>query len=225
LFSEFLPINLKKNWLNPSSMDGIYYAMKCNSMPNVVDTLRSVGCRFEVNNYSELLSAKNMDVPSNEMINSSPITSSENLRLMKNEGINYFCVDSKDQIDNLSINAPGSKIYVRLIINNNHADLDLNSRLGVEGSEIPDLLNYAESKGLISFGLTFHVGSQCTDKRSWGYGIRKAAEIFNSVSSLKMLNIGGGLPVRYQTILSHNIQEIVKHIWALIIVSATGLEA
>jgi ornithine decarboxylase len=64
-----------------------------------------------------------------------------------------------------------------------------------------DILEYAREKRLIPYGITFHVGSQCNNFRNWFIGIKTAAELWEKARErglkLKMLNIGGGIPVRY----------------------------
>jgi ornithine decarboxylase len=116
---------------------------------------------------------------------------------MYQRGVRHFAFDSRDQVDNLAANAPGSRVYLRLYTSNKGSKLDLSKRLGVHHADAPELLTYAAQSGLEPFGLTFHVGSQCSEIQNWETGIRVAARLFERFSSLDTLNLGGGFPVPY----------------------------
>ena len=96
-----------KKLLNP---DNIYYAVKCNSLPHILKTLQDGGCSFEVNNMAEVEKAVSCGAPPVSMINSSPITPAEDVAAMFAKGIRRFVYDSKEQVDNLSRNAPGAYV-------------------------------------------------------------------------------------------------------------------
>ena len=72
-----------------------------------------------------------------------------------------------------------------------------------------DLLKRAAETGLDAHGVSFHVGSQQTDVRQWDIAIGKAAMVFTALEeagiSLKLLNLGGGFPVRYARAVSASI--------------------
>src|SRR4029078_2086824 len=56
-------------------------------------------------------------------------------------------------------------------------------------------------QGLVPAGLTFHVGSQCTDPQAWAKAITALGPGLASLSrlliELEVLDIGGGFPARY----------------------------
>jgi ornithine decarboxylase len=64
-----------------------------------------------------------------------------------------------------------------------------------------ELLLYARDRGLNPVGITFHVGSQCNNVYNWNTAIDKAKSLWDIAEQngikLKMLNIGGGYPIRY----------------------------
>jgi ornithine decarboxylase len=60
----------------------------------------------------------------------------------------------------------------------------------------------AGEMGLDPYGLSFHVGSQQTTTRAYEVAIAKVAMLFTDLTeagvNLRMLNLGGGFPVRYK---------------------------
>jgi ornithine decarboxylase len=64
------------------------------------------------------------------------------------------------------------------------------------------LLETARRRGLDPYGVSFHVGSQQTDLGQWDRAIGAVARMFTLLAetdiNLRMVNIGGGFPARYQ---------------------------
>jgi ornithine decarboxylase len=65
-----------------------------------------------------------------------------------------------------------------------------------------DLMATAQDCGLNPHGISFHVGSQQRNLEQWDLAIGRAALVFSDLRGrgieLKMLNIGGGVPVKYR---------------------------
>lgn len=177
--------------------DRIFYAVKCNSLPKVLRTIAGTGCGFEINNKNEWMVLHNLGLSGSPMINSSPISSPQDIRFLYGKGVRTFCCDSRAQVDNLAVNAPGVDAYVRLYDSNTGSRFKLN-RLGTDFESAVDLIGYAGIKGINPVGVTFHVGSQCKNVKSWEQAIKSAARVFTIFPCLKVLNLGGGFPVAYE---------------------------
>ena len=177
--------------------DSLFYAVKCNSISRVLSTIGLAGCGFEINNRNEWQVLDRLGLSGARLINSSPVSSAKDVRFLFSKGVSTFCMDSRSGADNLSINAPGAEVVVRLYHGNQGCRFKLN-RLGAAFEEALDLIPYARAKGLNPVGVTFHVGSQCSDSKSWELAIEKASRLFTIFPFLKILNLGGGFPVRYQ---------------------------
>jgi ornithine decarboxylase len=74
-------------------------------------------------------------------------------------------------------------------------------KFGVDGSQAVQLLRHASSLGLEPYGVAYHVGSQMTQPTAWEGATRTSAAVLRELQAdgitLRMLNIGGGLPARY----------------------------
>jgi ornithine decarboxylase len=177
--------------------DKIFFALKSNSLAPVLETIASHGCGFEANNVSEYNKALKAGANPADIINSSPIAAAVDVHQMWANGVNCFTFDSKDQVQNLKINAPGAKTVMRLFSTNKGSRFDLSRNLGVMQNSAAELLQYAKANGLRIYGLTFHVGSQCLSPSNWRAGIILCAELFEQFPELEMVNLGGGFPIRY----------------------------
>jgi ornithine decarboxylase len=196
--------------------DKIFYALKSNSLHRVLETIANSGCGFEANNAAELDKAINLGVDPSLIINSSPKTSANDVNKMYANGVKYFTFDSKDQIDNLKANAPGSNVVLRIFSTNEGSKFDLSKNMGAHPEDAPVLLNYAKGCGLNLHGIMFHVGSQCHSPQNWRAGVTESAKLFEQFKELRVVNIGGGFPIEYNETtpgieaISKIIEEAIK---------------
>ena len=122
---------------------------------------------------------------------------------------------------NIAKNAPGAKIYVRVLIENSStADWPLSRKFGCHPDMAYNLLVMAKEKGLIPYGISFHVGSQQRDIGQWNDAIAKTKYLFQSLEEeedikLEMINMGGGFPAHYiqpTNDLSEYASEITRYL-------------
>ncbi len=117
-------------------------------------------------------------------------------------GVRIFGFDCENELAKLAIAAPGSKVYCRVLVENEGAAWPLAKKFGCSVAMAVDLMVAAKEKGLIPHGISFHVGSQQTDTVQWDAAIAKAAMIFTDLREKsiepKVLNLGGGFPTRYR---------------------------
>jgi DNA-binding response OmpR family regulator len=180
-------ISLLKKHLRP---DKILYAVKCNSLDKVLETVFNQGAGFEINNRAEyervrvLLETKGrLDVAG--AVNSHPLCDPEDVRYFHSLGLNQFCFDGKSQVNNLAVNAPGANAYIRIFNENKGSRFKLN-RLGAMEKDVWEIIDYAMEKGIHVNGVTFHVGSQCSLPQNYRDSIIFVA---NSTVSVERHNI------------------------------------
>lgn len=179
----------------------IFYAVKANPDVEIQRLISKLGLGFEIASEGELGILASIGVPADKIITSNPIKSFRFLRMAAEYGIDYFAFDSRDEVLKLCEYTPGCRVYVRLSVPNEGSEWPLSKKFAVEVEEAEDLLMYARKKGLTPSGITFHVGSQCTNIYNWNSALDKAKMLWDRAEkrglNLSMLNIGGGYPIRY----------------------------
>jgi ornithine decarboxylase len=179
----------------------IYYAVKANPHPVVLETFRDAGSGFEVSSRLELDAVLRLGVSAARVISSNPVKRPDFLRHAVEQGLDRFAFDSEMELEKLARWAPGSRVYVRLTVDNSGSEWPLSNKYGVGPERVIELLLAARHGGLVPYGLTFHVGSQCRDAESWVRAIRTCHEIHRELerhgAGLQMLNVGGGQPVHH----------------------------
>lgn len=195
----------------------IYYAVKCNPEIGILKKLKQLGSGFEVASYNECKLIESINIPQSKIIFSAPVKSSSDIKKAYKDGIVRFAADCFSEVNKIAKNAPNSKLYIRVAVSDLGSKWPLSQKFGAPPREVVELLEYATSLGLETYGLTFHVGSQSTEINSWDFAIQTIANLMKDLElkniKIKMVNIGGGFPVKY----TENIPEldeisiIIKH--------------
>ncbi len=185
----------------------IFYAIKANANSRIIGLFHAEGCGFEISSGQELKLVLQAGASPSNIISSNPIKSVSFIKAAHKAGINHFVFDSIDEIRKLAEFAPASNVYVRLAVSNEESEWPLSRKFGVETDQAIQLLIEAAKTSLIPFGITFHVGSQCISKKAWVDAIKKCAQVWQQVKAsgikLKMVNIGGGLPIQHTKPVPH----------------------
>ena len=86
-------------------------------------------------------------------------------------------------------------------MSDNGSRLPLSSKFGASINDTVELMQYANKLKLIPWGIAFHVGSQSTNLDVWELAIQSCGFVINELAEndirIKVLNMGGGIPVRY----------------------------
>ena len=180
----------------------IYYAMKCNPIQRILKILMQLDSGFEVSSEWEVEQLLKLGVKASKIICLHPIKSPEFLKYLYKSNIEIMAVDSYEEVDKISIYAPGSKVVPRVNVSNEGSVWALNGKYGIDSVEFPKLFHYIASKGLIPYGLTFHVGSQCETLSSWVKALEVCKGVWDKSAKegikLHLLSLGGGLPIKYR---------------------------
>lgn len=179
----------------------VFYAVKANPDIEVIKLLNSLGVGFEIASEGELQLLASLGIGAERIITSNPTKTFRFLEQAAAYGIRYYSYDSAAEVEKLARYAPGCNVYVRLSVPNEGSEWPLSKKFGAEMDEAANLILYAKEKGLTPVGITFHVGSQCNNVYNWNTAVEKARELWEMAEQngikLRVLNIGGGYPIRY----------------------------
>jgi ornithine decarboxylase len=187
-----------------------YYAVKVNSDPAIVETFYKLGGSFDVASMEEfhtvyrfikkLPAKERQDFIWDKIIYANPIKPIETLRELDRYRplVTY---DNLEEVKKIAAHAPRAGLCLRLQVPNTGSMVELSSKFGTPPGEAVDLIQAAHDHGLVVEGLSFHVGSQCTNPENYVQALHLAAGIFNEARlrgfELTLLDIGGGFPAAY----------------------------
>jgi len=197
----------------------VYYAVKANDHEGIIETFANLGGGFEVASTEELKKVFKYGVSPDRVISSNPVKPLEFIDFCLNHGVDRFAVDSFAEVEKIASFKRRARVYVRLAVPNVGSDWPLSRKFGVDTDTAVEIMEYANQKGLIPYGITFHVGSQCNNLQNWFVAIKRAKEVWERLYKkgikLQMLNIGGGLPARY-TRESLSVSEVAAYVNGLL---------
>lgn len=178
-----------------------FYAVKCNPSPEISTALHALGSSFEVASYPELEGLVAQGVPAEAVLYSNTVKPPSHVEAAHRAGLWRFAIDSIGEVEKIARHAPGAAVYVRLRVDDSSALFPLSRKFGADIGKAHALLREAKRLGLEPYGVTFHVGSQCTNPLAWRAAIGVAADLMGRVDAdgirLRMVNVGGGFPARY----------------------------
>ena len=181
----------------------IYYAVKANPGGQVIQMLDSLGSNFDIASRYELDHVLSLDISPDKLSYGNTIKKAKDIEYFYQKGVRMFATDSKDDLKNIAKYAPGSRVYVRILVENSDtADWPLSRKFGCHPDMAYDLIVLARDLGLTPYGISFHVGSQQRDIGQWNDAIAKTKYLFTSLEEeegirLTMINMGGGFPAHY----------------------------
>jgi ornithine decarboxylase len=178
-----------------------HYAAKANPDPRVIKTLIEEKAGFEIASTVELDLLLSLGVPACEIYFSNPIKSSTYIKYAAAKGVDWYAIDSVEELRKIINIAPNAKMYLRIDTPNIGSDWPLAGKFGTHLADIQEIIQEAARLNADLAGVTFHVGSQCRNPQNWRVGIERAITVFDNMRNAglnpRLLNIGGGFPVRY----------------------------
>src|SRR5215469_5817592 len=184
-----------------------YYAVKANAEAAIVRTLYKAGASFDVASLPEFMTVyeniKNLspkqqqDFIWDKIIYANPTKPKETL-LALDKYKPLVTYDNVTELEKIRKYAPHAGVVLRLAVANTGSQCELSNKFGCNPGEAVDLILTAFKLGLVVEGLSFHVGSQCTNFENFVQALNIASAVMKESKSrgheLKILDIGGGFP-------------------------------
>jgi ornithine decarboxylase len=181
----------------------IFYAVKANPAPQVVDRLYGLGSSFDTASRGEIELCMSQGVTAANISFGNTIKKEKDIAWAYGRGVRLFAFDSEAELQKLAKSAPGARVFCRVLVDCGGAEWPLSKKFGCSPEMARDLLIKAKKWGLDPYGLSFHVGSQQTDLEQWDRALGRTSQLFFALQEdgveLKMINLGGGLPARYRS--------------------------
>ena len=194
----------------------ILYAMKANPHPIVLNTVMESGINnIDVASIKEIETIKkiNASVKCSYM---NAVKSRESIReAYFKYDVKTFSLDSKDELIKIieSTNyAKDLELFVRVLVSNEHAEIDLSKKFGSITSEAIGLFRLTNQYSK-KIGLSFHVGSQCMHPISYTKGISEIGKIIKRTKIIPdYINLGGGFPTIYPDLVPQTLDSYFEEI-------------
>jgi ornithine decarboxylase len=188
-----------------------YYAVKANPDPAIVKTLYDAGASFDVASFPEFMivhdnirrmpARKRQQWIWDKIIYANPVKDKRTLeKLDRYKPLVTY--DNLAEVGKIKRHAPHAGLILRVSVPNTGSVVELSSKFGASPGEAVDLIEAAFEAGLVVEGISFHVGSQCTNFQNYVQALEVADSLFKEARSrghpqVRILDIGGGFPAPY----------------------------
>ena len=189
-----------------------YYAVKANSDPQIIKTLFIEGASFDVASYNEFIEVYTLIDKWREkkkeffiwdkIIFSNTIKDRDTLKKI-NKYKPLVTYDNLEELKKIKQYCSKAGLVLRLKVPDTGSLVEMASKFGAEPSDASSLIKKAFDSGLKVEGLSFHVGSQCTNFENYTAALSITSQIFNEARKkgyeLDIIDIGGGFPALYDS--------------------------
>ncbi len=179
----------------------VYYAVKANPDPQILELLVQLGSSFDTASLAEIQQVLAAGAGPERISYGNTIKKERDIARAYELGVRLFAVDCEAEVEKISRAAPGARVFCRILCDNNGAEWPLSRKFGCAPAMAARVLERAHSLGLVAYGLSFHVGSQQPNPKSWDRALKASAAIFRDLAErgigLQMVNLGGGFPAKY----------------------------
>jgi ornithine decarboxylase len=179
----------------------IFYAVKANPDPRVVETVVKLGGGLDVSSPGELESARRLGVAPSDLLYTQPIKKEGEIELVREAGLDLLVCDNAEEVRKVARIFPGCGILLRIRVTNPFCVVDLSQKFGCSPDEFHRLADLVSSSGLVLRGICFHVGSQTISPSPYVETLRMVKALVNDLAlggvDLEIVDVGGGFPLSY----------------------------
>ncbi|MDX2484663.1 MAG: type III PLP-dependent enzyme [Pseudodonghicola sp.] len=179
----------------------IHYAVKANPAREIVERLVNLGSGFDAASRAEIELCLSLGAHPDHISFGNTVKKPRDIEFAFHAGITLFAADAEEELEKIAEFAPGSRVYIRLIVDASEADWPLSRKFGCARDKAIALMDLAVSLGLHPVGMSFHVGSQTRRAEMWTATLDQVAAVWRAAQEaghhLDLLNIGGGFPAYY----------------------------
>jgi ornithine decarboxylase len=180
----------------------VYYAVKANPAAPILSRLTGLGSSFDAASWEEIEACLAAGAEPRDISYGNTVKKVSAIRAAHAAGVTMFAFDSEPELLKIARHAPGARVYCRILVENKGAEWPLSRKFGCELEMARELMVQARDLGLDPYGISFHVGSQQTNTAAYQGAIARVAMLFTDLKEsgvkLRMVNLGGGYPVRYR---------------------------
>lgn len=172
-----------------------YYAVKCNPNPVILKVLSDLGCNFDCASKNEIASVLNV-AESNRILFANPCKMSGQIKYARAVDVDTMTFDSDHELYKIKLYHPNAKLILRIKVDDSGSKCRFGCKFGCPVNEVEKMLGIAKALSLNIIGISFHVGSGCTDAKRYREAIQDAIACIKIANTLgmdpKIIDIGGG---------------------------------
>lgn len=156
----------------------------------------SLGIGFDCASHQEISSVLQAGASNDKIIYANPCKASSFIRHAASKGVEMMTFDNEDELLKISKFHPHAKMVLRILTDDSGSLCKLGLKFGSPLNKVRSLLLKAKELEINVIGISFHVGSGCTNPLLFGDAVARAKWAFEVGASLgfnfTLLDVGGG---------------------------------
>uniref|UniRef100_A0A8C6WKR0 ornithine decarboxylase n=1 Tax=Neogobius melanostomus TaxID=47308 RepID=A0A8C6WKR0_9GOBI len=187
-----------------------FYAVKCNNNLAVLRTLSALGTGFDCASKREIEMVMSIGVTPDKIIYAHTTKPQSHIRYACTQGVDMMTFDNEEELLKITRGHPNAKLLLRIAVDDSKSQVKLSTKFGATLGTVGSLLKRAHELDLDVKGVSFHVGSLCTDGVAYRWAIEEAHHVFEQRLigfHLDLLDIGGGFSGHGLEMMSKAINE------------------
>ena len=181
----------------------VCFAVKANATAEVVGALSALGCGFDIYSAEGARLCRDVGGDPALMYYDRLDAPEEDVAAAYAAGVRRFSVGSPEELERLAPIIPGAEVLARVKFPFRAAPYKRWQTLGADAGGIAGIAACAAAHGLAFRGLNTHLGTQQLDVGVWEFAIGHMRRILDGLGAAAparpILNLGGSLPIPYQT--------------------------
>jgi len=175
-----------------------YYAVKCCNEPKILEALVALGTNFDCASRGEIDQVMKLGVAPSRILFANPAKSVAHIRYAREVGVDTMTFDNEIELLKIKEHHPNARMILRILADDPTAVCNLGIKFGCAPRDTHALLQAAKSLNVNVVGVSFHVGSGCTNAEAFHDAVAAAYRVFVDAASLgfhfTVLDVGGGFP-------------------------------
>ncbi|XP_029691826.1 ornithine decarboxylase-like [Takifugu rubripes] len=207
-------IQMHLKWLSYLPRVKPFYAVKCNSTETVLRTLNALGTGFDCASKGEISQVLSLGVKPENIIYAHTTKPQSHIKYACAQGVNLMTFDDEEELQKVSRCHPKAKLVLRIAVDDSSSFYRLSSKFGAGLSTTGRLLECAAELGLEVVGVSFHIGSKCSQSLAFRQAIADARSVFDTAKLLgfqfSLLDIGGGFSGKDFPVTLQEFSEVIN---------------
>jgi len=187
-----------KKWKSLMARFEPYYAVKCCPDPIVLSFLSLLGCSFNCSSKQEIINCTELNIPSQKLLYDNPIKDSHYIKFARSQDVDFMMFDNETELYKIKLYHPYSQLLIKIKTKEGKIPNKMKDYTGCTVQETKFLLEKAKFLDLQVIGVSFNVGTRCSEPELFEGAIKDARSVFTIAKelgmNLNMLNCGAGFP-------------------------------
>lgn len=185
-----------EKWLECMPLVKPYYAVKCNPNPVILKVLGDLGSNFDCASKNEIASVLSAVDDPERIVFANPCKMSGQIKYARAVDVDTMTFDSDHELYKIKLYHPNASLILRIKVDDTGSKCRFGCKFGCPMEDVDNLLNIAKTLSLKIIGVSFHVGSGCTDPSKYSEAIENAKVVIDKCTdmgfSADIIDIGGG---------------------------------